>query len=47
MSIFAHPDRFETRHIGPREDDIEAMLGHLWFANLDQHRQRRTRRYSQ
>ncbi len=30
-----HPDRFVTRHIGPREEDLPAMLGVLGWKSLD------------
>jgi glycine dehydrogenase len=31
-----HPDRFVDRHIGPREDDVEAMLKTLSCHDLDE-----------
>ena len=30
-----HPDRFVDRHIGPRQDDIDAMLAALGHESLD------------
>src|SRR5688572_15764783 len=30
-----HPDRFVNRHIGPRTDDIPAMLETLGYGSLD------------
>src|SRR5262245_38325936 len=33
---FAHPDRFVTRHIGPRPDDVPAMLKVLGLSSLDE-----------
>ena len=32
---FSSPDRFETRHIGPSEADIKAMLSELGYGSLD------------
>ena len=31
-----HPDRFVNRHIGPRADDIQAMLQMLGYGSLDE-----------
>ncbi|MBI5596035.1 MAG: aminomethyl-transferring glycine dehydrogenase [Elusimicrobia bacterium] len=32
---FASPDRFETRHIGPSDADLKAMLSELGYPTLD------------
>ena len=34
-AVAAHPDRFERRHIGPSEADIQAMLAELGQASLE------------
>ena len=36
MSLFAHPDQFERRHIGPQESDTTAMLHALNVRSLDE-----------
>ena len=37
MAIEIHnSERFESRHIGPREDEIARMLAELGFASLDE-----------
>jgi glycine dehydrogenase len=35
MNRFAHPDRFERRHIGPNETETQEMLAYLNVATLD------------
>ena len=36
MAVFTHPDRFESRHIGPRAADVESMLKVCGFSSMEQ-----------
>ncbi|TVR47055.1 MAG: glycine dehydrogenase (aminomethyl-transferring) [Planctomycetota bacterium] len=36
MSVFAHPDRFLNRHIGPRQAELSAMLAACGVNSLDE-----------
>lgn len=35
-SLFAPLDKFEPRHLGPRESDVQSMLETLGYSNMDQ-----------
>ena len=35
MAVFPHPDRFATRHLGPREGDLAGMLEVVGATSLD------------
>ncbi len=34
--LLRHPDRFVSRHLGPRDADIAAMLGSMGLSSLDE-----------